>query len=71
MIISYVCSQLEKSMLLFISTFCKINFGSVDLNTEFGQQAILLMVGMEIKKHMLRALWILQNIVGQESVFCL
>ena len=48
-------------MLLFISTFCKINFGSTSLNTEFGQQATPLMVGKEIRKHLLRAIWILQN----------
>ena len=48
-------------MLLFISTFCKINFGPINLNTELGQQATLLMVGREIRKPMLRALWILQN----------
>ena len=65
-------------MLLFISTFCKINFGSVNLNTELVQQATLLMVGREIRKHMLGALWILQNNVikgkkpvGQESNFFL
>ena len=40
-------------MLLFITTFCKINFSSVSLNTELGQQASLLKVG--------RALWILKN----------
>ena len=48
-------------MLLFISTFCKINFGSINLITELGQQATLLMVEREIRKHRLRALWILQN----------
>ena len=60
-------------MLLFISTFCKINFGSTNLNTELGQQATLLLVGRKIKKHMLRAFKILQNIspVGQESIFFL
>ena len=54
-------SNLEKRMLLFISTFCKINFGSINLITELGQQATLLMVEREIRKHRLRALWILQN----------
>ena len=54
-------SNLEK-VLLFISTFCKIHFGSISLITELGQQATLLMVGREIRKHMLRALWILKNL---------
>ena len=53
--------QCGKSMLLFISTFCKINFGSINLNTKLSQQATLLMVGREIRKRMLRTLWILQN----------
>ena len=48
-------------MLLFISTFCKINYRSISLNTELGQQAILLMVGIETWKHILGALRILQN----------
>ena len=50
--------QIGKRMVLFISTFCKINFGSINLNTELGQQATFLMVGREIRKHRLRALWI-------------
>ena len=48
-------------MFLFISTFCEISFSSVNLNTELGQQATLLMVGREIRKRMVGALWILQN----------
>ena len=65
MIILLICSP--KSMLLFISTFCKINFCSINLNMELGQQATLLMAGREIRKYMLRALWILQNnvIIGK------
>ena len=55
-------------MLLFISIFCEINFNSINLNTD-------LMVRREKRKHMLRVLWILQNIVikkekpvGQSSI---
>ena len=55
-------SNLEKvCCYLSTGTFCKINFGSINLNTELGQQATLLMVGREIRKQMLRALWSLQN----------
>ena len=49
-------------MLVFVSTFCKINFSSINLNTELGQQATLLTVGREIRQYMLRALWILLKI---------
>ena len=54
-------------MLLFINTFYKINFGSINLKTELGQQATLFRVGREIRKHMIRALWILQNTVIKEK----
>ena len=38
-------------MLLFISTFCKINFSSINLDTELGQQATILIVGRNKETH--------------------
>ena len=61
--------QLGKKLLLFSRTFCKINFDSLILNTELGQQATLLMMGREIRKHMLRAFLILQNNVIKILLF--
>ena len=48
-------------MYLFISTLCKINFCLISLDTGLGHYATFLMAGREIRKCMLRALWILQN----------